>query len=242
VVLLDAAPTVLGGFAETLRGRAERDLRRLGVEVDLSSPVSGIDARGVTIGDGVDARRIDARTVIWAAGVKASPLGQLLGTAAGAEVDRAGRLHVQDDLTLTGHPEVFAIGDMIALPGVPGTAQPAIQEGKYVAKVVRARLRGKKAPEPFHYRDLGMMAVIGRTRAVADLFGRIRVGGVIAFLIWGVIHLAYLVGWGNRFEAVARWMWTILARNRRERLISLDTLGAEEAREQAAGVRSTAVT
>ena len=154
-----------------------------------------------------------------------------------AQIDRAGRLRVEPDLSLSGHPEVFAIGDMIALDGVPGTAQPAIQEGKYVGKVVRARLRGRTPPEPFHYRDLGMMAVIGRTHAVADLFGRVRVGGFPAFLIWGVVHLAYLVGWGNRFEAVTRWMWTILARNRRERLISMSSLVGDEAvaedREQA---------
>jgi NADH dehydrogenase len=144
---------------------------------------------------------------------------------------------VQPDLTLPGHPEVFAIGDMIALRGVPGTAQPAIQAGKYVASVVRARVEGQPAPGPFKYRNLGMMATIGRTRAVADLFGKVRVGGFPAFMIWAVIHLVYLVGWGNRFGAVARWLWTFLARNRRERLISLASLaGDEEALEQVAAL------
>jgi NADH dehydrogenase len=173
-------------------------------------------------------RRIDARTVIWAAGVRASPLAAQVGRAAGATVDRAGRVSVEPDLTLRGHPEVFAIGDMITIPGVPGVAQPAIQEGKYVASVIRARLEGRSAPRPFKYRDLGMMATIGRTRAVADLFGKVRLGGFPAFLIWAFIHLVYLVGWGNRFGAVTRWMWTFLARNRRERLISLVSLASEE--------------
>jgi NADH dehydrogenase FAD-containing subunit len=123
---------------------------------------------------------------------------------------------------------VFAIGDMITIPGVPGTAQPAIQEGKYAARVVRARLDGQPAPAPFKYRNLGTMAAIGRTSGVADLFGHIRLGGPVAFFIWGVVHLAYLVGWGNRYEAVARWLWTILARNRRERLISIVSLVSDE--------------
>ncbi len=239
VVLIDAVPTVLSPFPDRLRERAKADLEKLGVDVELQAPVTEIDAGGVTLGAGAQARRLDARTVIWAAGVKASELGQMLAERSGAQVDRAGRLHVEPDLTLSGHPEVFAVGDMIALPDVPGTAQPAIQEGKYAAQVVQARLAGHKAPGPFKYRDLGMMAVIGRSQAVADIFGRIRVGGFPAFLIWGVVHLAYLVGWGNRYEAVARWLWTILARNRRERLISLVSLVSDQtARRELDGARA----
>jgi NADH:ubiquinone reductase (H+-translocating) len=258
IVLLDAVPAVLSPFPPGLRGRAERDLRRLGVDVELSSPVVKIDGGGVVIGAAgatggpggggtgggeAQTRHIDARTVIWAAGVRASSLAAQLADRSPAEIDRSGRLLISPDLTVPGHPEVFAIGDMVALPGVPGTAQPAIQEGKYVAKAVRSRLEGRPPPKPFKYRDLGMMATIGRTHAVADIFGRIRVGGFPAFVVWGVVHLAYLVGWGNRFEAVTRWMWTILARNRRERLISLVSLASEETgREQLAalGERSRA--
>jgi NADH:ubiquinone reductase (H+-translocating) len=229
VLLLDGAPAVLGTFPPSLRARAERDLRRMGVDVRLDAPVTDVLRDGVVVGG----EHIATHTVIWAAGVKASPLARLLAEHWGGRVDRAGRLDVEPDLTVPGHPEVFAIGDMIAIPGVPGTAQPAIQEGKYAAEVVQARLAERKPPKPFKYRDLGMMAVIGRTDAVADIFGRIRVGGFPAFLIWGVVHLAYLVGWGNRYEAVARWLWTILARNRRERLISLVSLVSEQtAREQ----------
>jgi NADH:ubiquinone reductase (H+-translocating) len=228
VLLFDATPHVLGEFPESLSLHAANDLRRLGVDVQLQAPVTEIDADGLTVGSGEDSRHIAAKTVIWAAGVKASPLAGEIGKASGAEVDRAGRLHVQPDLTLPGHPEVFAVGDTIKIPGVPGTAQPAIQEGKYVARVVRARLEGRPAPGPFKYFNLGTMAAIGRTSGIADLFGRIRLAGPVAFFIWGVVHLAYLVGWGNRYEAVARWLWTILARNRRERLISIVSLVSDE--------------
>ncbi|MBV8990121.1 MAG: NAD(P)/FAD-dependent oxidoreductase, partial [Solirubrobacterales bacterium] len=129
VILLDAVPTLLGDFPTTLRKRAERDLRRLGVDVQLESPVVGGDPDGVTIGGADRSRRIDAKTVLWAAGVRASPLGAILAHASGGQTDKAGRLVVGPDLTLPGHPEVFAIGDMISIPGVPGVAQPAMQEG-----------------------------------------------------------------------------------------------------------------
>jgi NADH:quinone reductase (non-electrogenic) len=224
VTLFDATSSVLGAFPHSLSKRAEKDLHHLGVDVELSAPVTEIDGDGLTISTNGDSRYIPAKTVIWAAGVTASALGKELADGSGAELDKAGRIHVEPDLTLKGRPEVFAIGDMIALSGVPGTAQPAIQEGKYVGKVIKARLIGEQPPGAFHYRDLGMIAAIGRTSAVADLFGRFRIGGPLAFLVWGIVHLAYLVGWGNRYEAVARWLWTIFARNRRERLISVVSL------------------
>ena len=130
-------------------------------------------------------------------------------------------------MTLPVHPEVFAIGDMVARPGVPGVAQGAIQEGRYVAKVIAARIGQQPAPPPFKYKDKGTMATIGRTHAVAQV-GGVKLTGLLAFYIWAFVHIAYLVGWGNRFEAVARWMWTIVARNRRERLISPTSLLSEE--------------
>jgi NADH dehydrogenase len=150
----------------------------------------------------------------------------VLAHAAGAELDRAGRVQVAPELSVVGHPEVFAIGDMAAVPEVPGLAPAAIQEGAYVAKVVTARLAGKRAPRPFRYRDRGVMATIGRRRAVAKLFG-IELRGLPAFLTWGAVHLAYLVGWGNRVGAISRSLWTVLARNRRERLISVVSLARE---------------
>ncbi len=241
VLLLDAAPAVLGAFPASLQRGAKRSLERLGIEVDLDHPVTSVDTDGVTLGEGERAARVTARTVIWAAGVRAAPLGAQLAEQTGAEIDRAGRVSVGPDLSLPGHPEVFAIGDMIAIPDVPGTAQPAIQEGKYVARVIRARLDGRPAPRRFKYLDLGSIATIGRTQAVADLFGRIRLQGFPAFVIWGIVHLAYLVGWGNRFGAVTRWMWTLLARNRRERLISLTSLVSEDAaQEHLAALRDAA--
>jgi NADH:quinone reductase (non-electrogenic) len=225
ISLVDAAPFVLGQFPERLRRRAEHDLRGLGIDVYLSARAVGIDERGVDLG-GAEPRRLAARTVIWAAGVRASPLGQVLAEQTGAAVDRMGRISVEPDLSLPGHPEVFAIGDLVAIPGVPGMAQPAIQEGKYVAKVVAARLRQKAPPAPFRYRDKGSMATIGKTRAVAQI-GRLEFSGLPAFLLWGLVHLFYLVGWGSRIEAVGRWLWTIVARNRRERLISLESVADE---------------
>ena len=130
---------------------------------------------------------------------------------------------------------MFALGDMISLPGVPGTAQPAIQEGKYVARVIRARLQGKPRPTSFAYRDLGSMAIIGRNQAVAELFAKVGLWGLPAFMAWGAIHLAYLVGWGSRVETVARWGWTLLARNRRERQISLISLAGDPSLETPPG-------
>lgn len=238
VLLLDAAPTLLGPFPQKLRDRARRDLAGLGVEVELEAPVVSIDRDGLDVDGPEGPRRIPARTVIWAAGVKASPLAARIAERTGARTDRAGRLLVEPDLTVPGHPEIFAIGDMVALDGVPGTAQPAIQEGAYVSRVVVARLRGARTPKPFAYDDKGMMATIGRAQAVAQI-GRLQFGGFPAFLVWGIVHLAYLVGWGNRFEAVVRWMWTLLARNRRERLISIVSLVSEDrAREELDRMRS----
>jgi NADH dehydrogenase len=228
VLLLDAAPTILAPFTPTLQRRARTALAELGVDVQTSVRATNIDGAGIDVFEDTDRpRRIHSRTVIWAAGMKASPLAGRLAAAAGVETDRAGRLLVSADCTLPGHPEVFAIGDMISLPGVPGVAQPAIQEGRYVAEVIASRLEARAAPGPFRYKDKGTMAIVGRTHAVAQI-GKLKLAGVPAFLVWGVVHLAYLVGWGNRFEAVARWLWTMLARNRRERLISIVSLVGED--------------
>ena len=227
IVLLDAAPTVLPMYPPKPRAHAERDLRKLGIDVQLDSAAVNIDPYGIDVDGQAGRRRLPARTVIWSAGVKASPLAAALAAAGGAERDRAGRLLVAPDLTLPGHPEVFAIGDLAAVPDVPGVAPAAIQEGAYVAKVVRARLRGKRPPRPFEYRDKGTIAIIGRGRAVGNVFG-VNVAGLPASLAWALIHLRYLVGWGNRFGTVARWMWTGLARDRRERLISVVSVVSDE--------------
>jgi NADH dehydrogenase len=214
------------------------DLFSLGVNVMTSVRATNIDADGIDVLDADNQpSRIHSKTVCWAAGVEASPLAGVLAAAAGVETDRAGRLIVAPDCSVPGHPEVFAIGDMVSLPKVPGVAQPAIQEGLHVASTIRARLAGQPTPGPFRYKDKGSMAIVGRTHAVAEI-GKVKLTGYPAFLVWGIIHLAYLVGWGSRFEAVARWMWTLIARNRRERLISWVSLVSEDlAREKLAEVR-----
>jgi len=225
IILIDGTSSVLPVFSEPLRERARQDLIALGVDVELEAMAVSIDERGIEI-DQHGRRRIEARTVLWAAGVQASPLTELLAAGSGAETDRSGRLLVLPDLTLPGHPEVFAIGDMVSVEGVPGVAPAAIQEGHYVGKVVVARLAGRSS-RPFHYLDKGTVATIGRTRAVAEV-SILKLAGFPAFLVWAAVHLAYLVGWGNRFEAVARWMWTLVARNRRERLISTQSLADDQ--------------
>jgi NADH:ubiquinone reductase (H+-translocating) len=171
---------------------------------------------------------IRTRTRIWAAGVQASPLARMLAERAGAETDRAGRVAVNPDCTLPGHPEVFAIGDMVSLNGLPGVAQPAMQEGKYVGKVIKARLAGDEKIAPFHYLDKGSMATIGYNSAVADAFG-MKVTGWLAYVMWAMVHVLYLIGWGNRLGTLYTWMrGMVLSKNRGHRLITF-----EEANEQA---------
>jgi NADH dehydrogenase len=146
----------------------------------------------------------------------------MLAEATGAETDRAGRVAVNPDCTLPGHPEVFAVGDMVSLNKLPGVAQPAIQEGKYVGKVIKARLAGNRETEPFKYFDKGSMATIGHKSAVADAFGR-KYTGFIAYMMWGFIHVLYLIGWGNRLGTLYNWVrGTAFARNRGHRLITFE--------------------
>jgi NADH:quinone reductase (non-electrogenic) len=220
IVLFDGGPVVLPAYHGRLSAHAQRDLQELGIEVEVDSVVVGVDPTGVEVARAGGRSRIAARSVIWAAGVEASPLGRALAESSGAELDRAGRLRVAPDLTLPGHPEVFVVGDMALVQGVPGLAPAAIQEGVFAAKVIKARIRDKAPPSQFKFRDRGSIATIGRLRAVGVVFG-LRVAGLPAFVLWGAVHLYYLIGWGNRLGAIARWMWNALARNRRERLISL---------------------
>ena len=216
ISLLEAGPRVLPEFPEPLRLRAARELAELGVDVWLRAGVTGVDDEGVELSAGL---RVPARTVIWAAGVHASPLAEGLAAESGAELDRDGRIAVDPDLTLPGHPEVFAIGDMARLDGVPGVAPAAMQEGCHAARTIRRRLAGQRPARPFRYVDKGRIAVIGRRRALGSVFG-IRFAGRIALLVWAVVHVRYLLGWGNRFVTVTRWLWTMVARDRGQRVIS----------------------
>jgi NADH dehydrogenase len=228
ILLVEAADRVLGSFPASLSTRAARALARLGVTVMLDRTVIGVTPTEVTLRatDGSE-QRIASRTVIWAAGVTASPLAAMLGELAAADVDRAGRLTVEADLTLPGHPDIFALGDMVSVRGdegqvvtYPGVAPVAIQQGRYAARVIRDRVGGRQAPAvPFRYHDKGNVATIGRRAAVVDL-GFVRLSGTLAWLVWLVVHLWYLVGFENRLLVVIRWEISFFTRGRGARLIT----------------------
>jgi NADH:ubiquinone reductase (H+-translocating) len=226
VVLIEAVDRVLTSFPESLSHKAERSLRNLGVTPLLRRMVVGIDAESVMVKAPDDSiERIPARTVIWAAGVTASSLARRLGELTGAEIDRVGRLTVEPDLTLPGHPEVFALGDMVrvrtpdgTVETLPGVAPVAMQQGRYAAKAVRARTRNQSI-DPFRYHDKGNLATIGRARAVADLHA-VRLSGFFAWITWLVVHLWYLIGFQNRLLVFIRWGFSFFTRGRGARLIT----------------------
>jgi NADH dehydrogenase FAD-containing subunit len=204
ILLVQAGPRVLPQFGERLSAFARSSLEALGVEVHTDSRVELIDGDGVV----VNGERTAAGTVLWAAGVVASPASEWLG----AEADRTGRIKVGPDLSVPGHPDIFAIGDTalsLAWDGqpVPGLAPAAKQGGAYVASVLRARLRGRKPPPPFRYRHQGSLATIGRRSAVAD-FGRVKVTGAAAWWLWGAVHVLFLVGVRNRLSVMLGWVWS----------------------------------
>jgi NADH dehydrogenase len=219
VILLDAAPQVLPPFGEKLGTAARRHLSRIGVEVQLGAMVTDVDANGLDVKDADgQVRRITAATKVWAAGVQASGLGRMLAEQSGAEVDRAGRISVQPDLTLPGHPEVHVIGDMANHPDkLPGVAQVAIQGGRYAAEAITRRIAGKQPQGPFRYRDKGNMATISRFSAVADIKG-LRFSGFIAWVIWLVVHLFYIIGFKSRLTTVLHWAVSFLGRGRSQRV------------------------
>jgi NADH dehydrogenase len=214
IVLIDAVDSVLPSYPERLRRRARRDLERLGVELRLGSRVVGVDPTGLDTEGG----RVDARTKIWAAGVQASPLGRMLAERAGATVDRAGRVEVAPDCSLPGHPEVFVVGDLMALNDLAGVAEVAMQSGHHAARTIVRGLRDKPS-KPFRYRDLGTMATISRFRAVASI-GPFQLSGFIGWLLWLAVHLVFVTGFKNRAAALANWVVAFLGRGRRQRTIT----------------------
>jgi len=222
ILLVEAADRVLTTFPPSLSAKAARSLERLGVTVLTGRTVTGVDAAGVTVGE----ERVAARTVVWAAGVTASSLAGRLGELTQAELDRAGRVTVGRDLTLPGHPEVFALGDMVRVGDVllPGVAPVAMQQGRYVARAVRDRLDGR-TPPPFRYHDKGNLATIGRAAAVADLRG-LRLSGFLAWITWLFVHLFYLVGFQNRVLVFIRWSVSFLTHGRGARLITVQSTDA----------------
>jgi NADH dehydrogenase len=215
VVLIEAGPRVLAGFPDDLSAYAQQSLESLGVEVVLGQPVTECSIDGVVFGGS----KLPARTLIWAAGVRASSAAEWLGAAA----DRAFRLQVEPDLTVPGHPDIFAIGDTVTINGpdgrpVPGIAPAAKQQGVYVANAIKARLRGE-TPGPFHYRHAGSLAQIGKRKAVID-FGRFKLRGTIAWWIWGIAHIYFLIGLRNRLSVAISWLWIHARDQRAARLIT----------------------
>lgn len=223
IILVEGADRLLLAYKPVLAERAARDLAALGVAVRTGTLVEAIDAVGVTLRVGDKSERIDARTVIWAAGVRASPLAERIAAATGVTLDRQGRVPVTTDLSVAGFPNVFVIGDMAACQGadgkpLPGVAPVAMQQGGYVARTITGRLRGETEP-PFRYRDRGSMATIGRARAIADL-GFVAYGGFPAWLTWLFVHLMYLVEFENRMLVIFQWAWNYFTWNRGARLIT----------------------
>ena len=229
VILIDAASQVLPPFGAKLGEKTKEALADLGVEVQLGTMVTDVDELGLVVEDkDGNERRIDAVTKIWAAGVQASPLGATLAEQSGASLDRAGRIGVNPDLTLPGHPEVFVVGDMIALNNLPGVAQVAIQGAKFAAKEIKARVKGKAPQEPFKYFDKGSMATISRWNAVA-MIGKLRLSGFIAWLMWLGVHLIYLTGFKNQIAAFMHWTVTFLSNDRSQRTTTQQQVFARRA-------------
>jgi NADH dehydrogenase len=223
IILLEATDRVLPPYPPKLSAKASQALVRLGVTIRTHGVVTDVQPEAVTVRTGDATEIVPCRTVLWAAGVQASPLGAILARATGAALDRAGRITVQLDLSLPGHPEVFVIGDLANFPHqggkpLPGVAPVAMQQGQYVARLIEARLRGQTLP-PFRYRDYGNMATIGRNAAVAD-FGWLRLSGYLAWLAWLFIHILKLIEFENRILVLFQWAWNYLTRNRSARLIT----------------------
>ncbi|MFV0494688.1 NAD(P)/FAD-dependent oxidoreductase [Mycobacterium sp.] len=216
VILLDAAPAVLPPFGEKLGERAAARLEKMGVEIQLGAMVTDVDRNGITVkdADGTE-RRIESACKVWSAGVQASRLGRNLAEQCEVELDRSGRVKVLPDLSLPGHPNVFVIGDMAAVEGVPGVAQGAIQGGKYVATTIKSELAGADPAErePFQYFDKGSMATVSRFSAVAKI-GPLEFSGFTAWLIWLVLHLVYLVGFKTKIATLLSWTVTFLSTRR----------------------------
>jgi NADH:ubiquinone reductase (H+-translocating) len=233
VIICDGGKQVLATFGDRLSGKAARGLGHLGVELQMSSIVTDIDQSGVIVKQGEEERRIGCRTKVWAAGVQASPLARMLGEATGADVDRAGRVAVLPDCTLPGHPEVFAIGDMMSLDGLPGVAEVAMQQGLHASSTIKRRLRGREG-KGFRYRDLGSMATISRFRAVVSFKG-IRLSGLIGWLAWLFVHLTFLTGFKNRLATIPRWAITFIGNSRPQRTITMQQVIGRVALEQAGG-------
>ena len=225
ILLIEGAERILPLYPPKLSAKAQMFLNQLGVTVRINATVTDIRPDEVVIKRGETLEHVPCHTVLWAAGVQASPLGQVLAKATGARLDRGGRIFVESDLSLPNHPEIFVIGDLANYPHqtgkpLPGTAPVAIQQGRYVANVLRNRIEGKSRPA-FRYKDRGNMAIVGRASAVADL-GKFRFSGFLAWLAWLFVHLVNLVEFENKVLVLIQWAWYYFTRDRGARLITGD--------------------
>lgn len=224
ILLIEGSAEILPAFAPKLRAAARRHLQQLGVTVVTGSRVENVDAEGVQVRTGELLETLRARTVLWAAGVRASLFGEILAERTGVALDRSGRVQVDPDCSLPGHPDVFVIGDLARLTDaagrdVPGLAPAAIQEGRFVARLIRARLAGRAAPQSFRYRDLGTMAVIGMNKAVGDL-RVLQLTGVIGWFMWAFVHIMSLIDGAQRLRVFVLWSWKYFTRNIGDRLVT----------------------
>ena len=223
IILVEALPRILGAFPPSLASKAQEALKRLGVEVRTNAPVEAIEDGALVIAG----ERLEAHTIIWTAGVMASGAGSWLG----AETDRAGRVMVERDLTLPGHANVFVIGDTSHVlhqdPPFPGLAPVAMQQGRYVASVIRQRMAGKRAVRPFHYFNKGNLATVGRGFGIVDLGGPLRLTGFLAWLMWLVVHIYFLIGFRNRLVVMIQWAWAYLTQQRGARIITFENVLGE---------------
>jgi NADH dehydrogenase len=226
VILLDGGKEPLANFGDRLSGRASKTLEHMGVELQMGARVVGVDAQGVDVQRKDSKDRITAGTVVWAAGVQASPLAALLAEASGAETDHAGRIAVLPDLTLPGHPEVFALGDMATINQLPGVCEVAMQGGLHAANAIRRRLKGDTRDLPFKYRDLGSAASVGRFKAIVSVRG-IRLSGFPGWVVWLFVHVGFLNGFGNRVSALYRWAKAMIGHSRPERVFSFGHTGGD---------------
>jgi NADH:ubiquinone reductase (H+-translocating) len=244
VLLIEGAGAVLPPMGPKLGAKAQHRLEKMGVEIQLNALVTNVDYMGVTVkGKDGEERRIECACKVWSAGVQASPLGRMIAEqSTGTEVDRAGRVVVEPDLTVKGHPLVFVVGDLMSVPGVPGMAQGAIQGARYATKLIKRSVRGQDDPAnraPFKYRDKGSMATISRFSAVAKV-GNLEFGGFIAWLAWLVLHLVYLVGFKNRFTTLVTWFITFNSRTRGQMAITSQMIYARLAMDMLQGQQNQA--
>ncbi len=228
IVLVDALPRILSSFDERLARRAAAKLERMGVEIRTGTLVSGMDEAGVELETPSGVERLAAATKIWAAGVQGSPLGTSLAAQAGVELTRSGQVPVEADCTLPGHPEVFVVGDLMALDGLPGLAEVAIQSGRHAAHEIGRRLDGAVQPRAFRYRDLGSLAAVSRYYAIGERRGA-RIWGFVGWLIWLAVHLTFLTGFKNRISALFHWLISFFGRSRPERTITAQQVFARQA-------------